>query len=643
MSSVRAGSEPPAKTRISGERVRALLPEVWALVRPRRRLFLLGLVLIGIHRAAGLALPLSTKVVLDDIIGKKHGYLLAPLVLGVLAAFTIQGTVSFALAHVLTMSAQRLISEMRRKVHAHISLLPLAYYDRNSVGGLVSRIMSDVEGLRNLVGSGLVEFLGGLISAAFAFVGMMRISPMLTLVALVSITTFGLFVRGVFKSVRPIFRERGRLNAEVSGRLTESLGGVRVVKGYHAELREQGVFAAGVERLLDNSIRTIHITARSGFMSSLLLGVMCAATTYLGGRQILAGQIRIGDFVMFMVLLAYLTVPVLQTVSVGTQLTDAFAGLDRTMEVLSERLESDDPRRAVELSVVQGSVRFANVDFAYKAGETVLHGISFDASPGAVTALVGPSGSGKSTIIGLVAGFYNPEAGVVTVDGVDLTTVKLSSYRTQLGVVLQDTFLFDGTIRDNVAFGHPDAGEAEILEACRTACVSEFAERFEQKYDTLVGERGVKLSGGQRQRVAVARAILADPRILILDEATSSLDSESEALIQQGLSHLMRGRTTFVIAHRLSTTRRADQILFIEGGRVVERGTHASLLAAGGRYYDLYTRQHGVETDLFLAPGEGDTETERDAPAPRRALESGPSLKEAIPLLGAVGKGLGLG
>jgi ABC-type multidrug transport system fused ATPase/permease subunit len=597
------------------EKLRALLPDIWELVKPRRWSFALGLALIGINRAAGLVLPASTKYLVDDIIGKKQVQLLLPLVIAVLAATAAQGITSFALTQILSKSAQKLIAELRRKVQAHVGRLPVAYYDANKTGTLVARIMSDVEGVRNLVGTGLIEFVGGLVTAVIAFVLLLRISPLLTFLALGVIGGFMLFLSRAFRTIRPIFRERGRINAEVTGRLTESLGGVRVVKGYHAESREAAVFSGGVERLLRNVIRSLTATSLMSLSATVLLGLVSALVMYIGAHQILSQALTLGSFMMFTALMAMMVAPAFQIVGIGTQLTEAVAGLERTREVLKEKPEHEDARRTLSLGPIRGEVDFENVTFSYEPGKPVLRGISFEARPGTITALVGSSGSGKSTIIGLIAAFYTPESGTVRVDGVDLATVRLSSYRTQLGVVLQDTFLFDGTIRENVAFARPDASEDEILEACRVARVDEFAEAFEKKYDTVVGERGVKLSGGQRQRVSIARAILADPRILILDEATSSLDSESEASIQQGLAYLMRGRTTFVIAHRLSTIRRADQILVVEAGCIVERGTHESLYSRGGRYYDLYTRQHGVESNLFLAPGEGDECGEETAAA----------------------------
>src|SRR5256712_803429 len=458
--------------------------------------------------------------------------------------------------------------------------------------------------------AGLVEFVGALLTALFAFVVLIKINIRMTGLAIAMLAVFGFAVKRAFGTIRPIFRERSKIYAEVTGRLTESLGGVRVIKGYHAEEREQKTFGRGVGRLLQNVLKTLTATSVLGLASSVLLGLVSAAIMYFGTRQILAGAMTLGSFLTYTIFLGLVVAPVFQIVGIGTQFTEALAGLERTRDLLRERPEDEDPRRTLSLGAIEGEVTFENVSFSYDAGKPVLMEVAFRAEPGTVTALVGPSGSGKSTMIGLIAAFHVPTSGAVRVDGVDLSTARLDSYRTQLGVVLQETFLFDGTIRENVAFSRPDATEEEVLAACRIARVDEFAESFEKKYDTVVGERGVKLSGGQRQRVSIARAILANPRILILDEATSSLDSESEALIQEGLRYLMRGRTTFVIAHRLSTIRGADQILVVEGGRIIERGTHESLYAAGGRYYDLYTKQHGIEANLFLAPGEGEAELE---------------------------------
>jgi subfamily B ATP-binding cassette protein MsbA len=572
-----------------------------------------GLLLMGVNRVSGLVLPWSTKSLIDDVIGKHRAELLMPLVGGVLAATAVQGVTSFTLTQLLSKEAQRLIAEMRVKVQAHISRLPVAYYDSNKTGSLVSRIMSDVEGVRNLIGTGLVEFAGGLLTAVLALTVLLRINAVMTLITATVLLGFTFILSRAFTTMRPIFRERGKINADVQGRLTESLGAVRTVKGYHAEKREQGVFSLGVQRLLDNVLATLTAQSVMQLSSSLLLGVVGAIIMFVGTRNILDGTLTLGGYFTYTMFLGFLIAPIFQIVSIGTQLTESLAGLERTREVLAEKPEDTDPRRTVALGVLRGDVVFEHVDFAYEADKQVLRQVSFTAAAGTVTALVGSSGSGKSTIIGLVTAFHSPGAGRITVDDKDLTTVRLDTYRTQLGVVLQDTFLFGGTIRENVAFSRPQAGDEDIRTACRIARVDEFADRFPDGLDTVVGERGVKLSGGQRQRVSIARAILADPRILILDEATSSLDSESEALIQAGLQHLMHGRTTFVIAHRLSTIRRADQILVVEDGRIVERGNHDALYLQAGRYRDLYDRQHGLEQNLFLAPGEGDAVPEAEA------------------------------
>src|ERR1700746_2763804 len=600
-------AKPASKPRKSAAETWKALPEIWALLRPRKGVMLLGLLLMSINRIAGLALPFSPKYFFDNVIGKHQSNLLLPLVLIVIGATIIQGITSFSLTQLLSKSAQRMITDMRKRIQAHIGRLPVTYYDSHKTGELVSRIMSDVEGIRNLIGTGLVEFLGGLMTAAIAFVILLKTSAVMTLLAFLILVTFGLLINKAFATIRPIFRARPKINAEVTGRLTESLGGVRVVKGYHAEEREEQVFAGGVQRLLDNVLKTLTATSLMSLSGVVLMGMVSAMIMFLGAKQIAAGHMTPGTLVSYMAFLAMLVAPVFQIVAIGTQLTEAITGLERTREILNEKAEDEDVGRTKGIGRITGEVIFENVDFSYEPGKQILFDINLVSLPGTVTALVGPSGAGKSTIIGLIAAFYKPERGRVLVDGIDLATVKLSSYRTQLGVVLQDTFLFDGTIRENVAFARPEASEEEILGACRIARVDEFAEGFEKKYDTVVGERGVKLSGGQKQRVSIARAILADPRILILDEATSSLDSESEALIQEGLKYLMRGRTTFVIAHRLSTIRRADQILVVEAGQIIECGTHEELYAMGGRYWDLYTRQHGVEANLFLAPGEGDS------------------------------------
>ena len=596
-----APTKPPSVARL-----KTLMPEVWQLMAPRRSILAMGFVLMVINRLSGLVLPASTKYLVDDVVGKKQVQLLLPLILVVLGATVIQGITSYSLTQLLSVAAQKLIAELRQKVQAHIGRLPVSYFDANRSGTLVSRIMSDVEGIRNLIGTGLVEFAGGILTALISFVILMTISARMTVIALVLVLSFGYFLQRALSKIRPIFKERGKITAEVTGRLTEFLGGIRVVKGYHAEEREESVFAQGVGRLLDNVLKTLSSISLMTLSATLLLGIVSSLVMYIGGRQILAGTLTLGDFFKYTAFLALLVAPVFQIVAIGTQLSEALAGLERTREVMGEQQEDQDPRRTIVLPEIHGRVRFDHVDFSYEAGKPVLHDVSFESAPGTVTALVGSSGSGKSTIISLITAFNTPNAGTVWIDETDLSQVNLASFRSRLGVVLQESFLFDGTIRDNVAFSRPMASEAQIREACRIANVDEFVSRFAEGYDTIVGERGVKLSGGQRQRVSIARAILADPRILILDEATSSLDSESEAMIQEGLSFLMQGRTTFVIAHRLSTIRRADQILVVEGGRIAERGNHAELYAAEGRYFDLYTRQHGLERNLFLAPGEGD-------------------------------------
>ena len=590
---------------------------------PRRGILALGFLLMIINRLCGLVLPASTKFLIDDVIGRKQGDMLAPLVLAVAAATAIQGFTSFTLTQLISKAGQRLIAEMRQKVQAHVGRLPVSYFDTNKTGALVSRIMNDVEGLRNLLGTGIIEFCGGLLTALAALVILLSISKLLTGLALAVVILYSFVLQRAFKYVRPIFRERGKITAEVTGRLTESLGGIRVVKGYHAEDREEKTFAVGVDRLLQNILKSLTAISTMSLSATVLMGVVGAIVMWVGARQIFSGELTLGGFVTFTAFLAFLVAPVFQIVGIGTQLTEAIAGLERTREVLHELKEDQDPRRTHSIGPIDGHLVFEDVRFSYEAGKEVLKGISFDARPGTSTALVGPSGSGKSTIIGLVAAFHSPDSGRVLVDGQDLSQVRLSSYRPQLGVVLQDTFLFDGSIYDNIVFSRPNATRDEVMEACRIARVDEFAENFEQKYDTIVGERGVKLSGGQRQRVSIARAILADPRILILDEATSSLDSESEAMIQQGLEYLMRGRTTFVIAHRLSTIRRATQILVVESGEIAERGNHESLYALGGRYRDLYDKQHGVLSNLFLAPGEGDSIPESASLTPPRPAPAG--------------------
>ena len=590
-------------------------PLIWTMMKPRLWILAGGFVLTVIRVRASLVIPIITKSLIDTVLNVQppHPERLPRILAIVFGATVIQAVASYALTQLLSKEGQRLITDLRIRVQRHVGFLPVRYYDSNSTGTMVARIMSDVEGVSNLLGTGLAQFAASVLTAVWALDYLLRRSVPITLTVLAIVCAFAVFLQFAFKIIRPIFRERRRINAEVTGRLTESLGGVRVVKGYHAEEREATVFAEGADRLLKNVIKSLTMNSMLTAASATVLGLVTVIVIFMGGYLVMYKHWTLGEYVQYNAFLAFMTAPVFQIVSLGTQISDALAGLDRTTELLAEMEENQAPERTVSVPPIDGHVSFEDVEFAYETDKPVLHGISFYAAPGTVTALVGSSGSGKSTIISLLCGFHTPGAGRVLVDGIDLSKVKLGTFRTQLGVVLQESFLFDGTIRENVMFSHPVASEEEFLFACRTARVDEFAERFPDSYETVVGERGVKLSGGQRQRLSIARALLADPRILILDEATSSLDSESEAMIQQGLKTLMQGRTTFVIAHRLSTIRRADQILVIESGRVIEYGNHRELYALGGRYYDLYTRQHGLETNLFLAPGEGDCSPEDDA------------------------------
>ncbi len=609
---------PQGKTpkKAASERLRQLWPDIWEMVRPRRGILSLGLLLIIIRSLAGFVLPSSTRYLIDNVLNKHQSGLLLPLTLAVVGATIIQGITSFSLTQLLSIEGQKLIAQLRGKVQEHIGRLPVTYFDSNKTGQLVSRIMSDVEGMRNLVGTGVIEFIGGLLTAGIGLFLALRISPMMTVVAIAVVLTFGSVLSKAFKTVRPIFRERGKINAEVTGRLTESLGGVRVIKGYHAEDREAGVFAAGVQRLLDNVRRSLTAMSLMSLSATVLMGVVGALIMYLGTHEVYAGKLTVGELV---------------TLQRLPDLSDCPDHRHRKYRDADERSAGGPGAHAGSAAGAAGGrgSRTHRGDWPDRGSSGVPGcGVRLRSrlAPFCMASLLmqsrallplssGPSGSGKSTTIGLIAAFHKTVGGRILVDGVDLDTVRLPSYRTQLGVVLQETFLFDGSIRENVMFSRPGATEAEMLEACRIARVDEFAEVLEQGYDTIVGERGVKLSGGQRQRLSIARAILADPRILILDEATSSLDSESEAMIQQGLAHLMRGRTTFVIAHRLSTIRRADQILVIEDGRIVERGTHPELYAMRGRYWDMYTRQHALDDNLFLAPGEGDVVPEAEVAA----------------------------
>ena len=581
-------------------------PEIKVLALPRRGLLALSFCLMLVNRASSLVLPIMFKPLTDLVFIQGRMNVLPKIVGAVLGATILQGITSYALTQTLSKAGQRLIAELRVRVQGHIGRLPVSFYDENRTGTLVARIMSDVEGVRNIIGTGVVDFVGGVLTAIFAFAYLIHYSARMTIVTFFIMLAFAAVLQRAFKVIRPIFRERSKINAEVTGRLTESLGGVRVVKGYHAEASESRVFASGVDRLLNNVISSLTAQSLMALSSTVILGVVGAVVMWMGAHLHAQGKLSPGGYFSYVMLLAFMTAPIVGLVSIGTQLTEALAGLDRTREVMSELEEDAEASRQAAIGKVVGHVLFKDVRFSYEPGKEVLHGIDFEARPGTVTALVGSSGSGKSTIISLVCAFHAASSGKVLVDGVDLAKVRLASYRRQLGVVLQETFLFDGTIRENVLFSRPEATEAEFLEACRIARVDEFAERFAEGFDTVVGERGVKLSGGQRQRLSIARAILADPRILILDEATSSLDSESEAMIQHGLNFLMEGRTSFVIAHRLSTIRQADQILVVEDGKIVERGTHSSLYAMAGRYRELYDRQHGLERNLFLAPGEGD-------------------------------------
>jgi subfamily B ATP-binding cassette protein MsbA len=590
------------------------LPVVWReardLVWAHRSRLAAGLALMLVNRLAGLVLPGTSKFLIDDVIGRQRAELLWPLALAAGAATVVQATTSFALSQVLGVAAQRAIANMRRTVEAHVLRLPITYFDSTKSGVLISRVMTDAEGIRNLVGNGLVQLAGGLVTASIGLAVLFYLNWRLTTLTLVVLLTFGTGMAVAFKRLRPLFRERGKINAEVTGRLGEALGGVRIVKSYTAEKREDLVFTRGAHRLLRNVARSITGVSAITAFSTVVIGAIGVLMIVVGGRAILAGTMTLGDFVMYLFFTGLVAAPLVQIASIGTQISEAFAGLDRIREVRSMATEDDQDASRLRVEQLMGDVRFEDVAFEYNPGIPVLRGVSFHAPSGSTTALVGSSGSGKSTLISLVMAFNRPKSGRVLVDGVDLAGVRLRDYRAHLGVVLQENFLFDGTIAENIAYAHPHASRAEIEAAARVAHCDVFIREFPDRYDTVVGERGVKLSGGQRQRVAIARAILADPRILVLDEATSSLDSESEALIQDGLRTLRRGRTTFVIAHRLSTIQSADQILVLEGGQIVERGTHESLLAADGRYRQLHDKQYRLERNRFVNPGEELTDGE---------------------------------
>ena len=561
------------------------------IIWPRRWKLILGLVLILVNRLCGLALPISTKYFIDDVVGKGDTDFLTTLLLLVGGAVFVQAISSFTLTRMLSVEAQYLVAQLRARVQRHIIHLPISFFDNMKTGVLVSRIMGDVEGVRNLVGTGLVQLVGGFFTAIVAFVLLVNIDGHMTLIALVPLVLFGMVSFAAFSYIRPIFRERGAINAEVTGRLTEALGGIRVIKGFNAEEREEKVFEEGVGRIFASVKKSLTGTSFVTSTATLLLGAASVMIMGFGGHLIIEGELTIGEFFQFTLLLGFLVTPVLQMANIGTQITEAFAGLDRTGEILSIPREGEADGRTEILGELRGDIIFDGVAFAYAQGPDVLKDISFQAQPGTVTAFVGSSGAGKTTLAGLAASFLEPTRGTVHVDGHDLARVQLGSYRRQLGLVLQDDFLFEGSIRENVLFGTPDATESELRNAIESAHVKEFTDRFENGLETIIGERGIKLSGGQRQRVAIARALLANPRVLVLDEATSNLDTESEAYIQESLRILMQGRTTFVIAHRLSTIQRADQILVIEDGRIVERGTHQELLDKGGRYHRLHTYQ----------------------------------------------------
>ena len=564
------------------------------IIWPRRKLIFIGLILIVISRAASLVLPLKSKTLLDEVIPNKDYEQLKMLLILVGAAILVQAITSFLLTRILSVQAQFLISELRAQVQKKVLSLPIRFFDNTKSGNLVSRIMTDVEGVRNLIGTGLVQMVGGTITAVISLFLLINISPSMTLFVLAPISIFGIVALKAFKYIRPVFRTRGVINAEVTGRLTESLAGVRVIKAFNAEEQENSSFEAGVNRLYQNVKKSLTATAIMTSSSAFLLGIASTGIMGIGGYKIMVDELTVGDFLSFTLLLGFMIAPIIQMSNIGSQLTEALAGLDRTEELMNMDPEEDELVRTIELKNIEGHIKFSAVSFEYENNKEVLHEIDFEAAPGSVTALVGSSGSGKTTIAGLIATFLNPKSGTVSIDGKDITSVKLSSYRKNLGVVLQDEFLFEGTIKENILFPRPNASEEQLIQAVNAAYVNEFTDRFDDGLNTLIGERGVKLSGGQRQRIAIARAILANPKIIILDEATSNLDNESEALIQRSLAELMKGRTTFVIAHRLSTIKKADQILVIEKGRIAERGKHEELIANQGRYFDLFTYQSRI-------------------------------------------------
>jgi len=594
----------PKKRPIDRARVRALLGDAWQLVRRARTRLLLALPLMAVSRVAALVLPLSTKALIDDVIGKGHYQLLWILAARCGVAAVVTALSDYGLAQLLGIAAQRSISDLRKRIQQHVQRLPVRYFDSTKTGSLVSRVMNDAEGIRNLVGTGLVQLLGGLITASFATVLLFHYSGRLASIVLGAMLFFVSIVFFGFRTVRPLFKQRNEINSDVTGRLSEGLSGIRVVKAYRAEAHEARVFAKGAHKLLRNVLKTMRMMAGIGSLVSLLAGVVGIVVLMIGGREVLAHRMTLGELITFTVLLPFVVSPLVQIVSIGTQLAEAFAGLERMREVFNEPREDAGDKDRAPVDEIRGSIELRDVSFSYSEGVPVLRNVNLLARAGTSIALVGPSGSGKSTLISLVAAFHRPTSGAVYVDGHDLADVRLGDYRNHIGLVPQDSFLFADSIYDNILVGNSQATREEVLRAAHIAHVDQFAEAFEAGYDTVVGERGVKLSGGQKQRVAIARAIVADPRILILDEATSSLDSESEALIQDGLNALMKGRTTFVIAHRLSTIRNADQILVLEEGQITERGTHTELMALGGRYRALYTKQYGIEHNRFVNQGE---------------------------------------
>lgn len=561
------------------------------IIWPRRNLVLIGLLLIVIRSLSGFVLPLQSKVLLDEVVPNNDYKLLYSLIFIVIGSIVVQAVTSFLLTKVLSIQAQYLISELRAQVQKKVLSLPISFFDNTKSGALVSRIMSDVEGVRNLIGTGLVQLVGGSFTAILTLIILLKMNVWMTLFTFIPLSVFAVIALKAFKYIRPIFRARGKINADVKGRLTETLSGVRVIKAFNAEAQESETFAKGVDAIFNNVKKSLTATAIMTSSSTFLIGLATTGIMGIGGHYMILGEITPGDFLQFTFLLAFMVAPIVQMSNIGSQLTEALAGLDRTEELMRMKAEEDDINRNIELEDFKGELIFNDVSFAYEKNKDVLHNIDFKAPSGSVIALVGSSGSGKSTIAGLSATFLNPQSGTITIDGEDLSKVKLQSFRKHLGVVLQEEFLFEGTIRENIMFPRPDATEIQVQSSVKAAYVNEFTDRFEDGLETLIGERGVKLSGGQRQRIAIARAILADPKIIILDEATSSLDTESEALIQKSFGELTKNRTTIVIAHRLSTIRKADQILVIENGRICERGNHDDLISKKGRYFDLFTYQ----------------------------------------------------